>query len=180
MLTRAPEEPRSRRDGRIAVIVGAVGERCAVGQDNYVVEMLERAFLVQQKRVWSLETLAKLEQRRFLGKASEEERARVRSFLEGNLRMAKTVLDEIARELGYDSGLRKILDPTFVMGGRGEAVSSSVLERLDHVDSQEREAGTHHYSAMMRELLVTHEGFLSDVQQRVHDDVALQALLDAF
>jgi hypothetical protein len=150
-----------------------------MGQDNYVNELLERAFLVQQKRVWSLETLAKLEQRKVLASAAEDQRARMRSFLEGNLRIAKYVLDEIAKELGYSSPMRKILDPTFVIGARGEGVSSQVLEKLDRVDSSQREAGTDHYAAMMRELLVTHEGFLEDVQTRVHEDVAMQALLDA-
>lgn len=150
-----------------------------MGQNDYLQEMLERAFLVQQKRVWSLETLARLEQRAILAKAPEEQRARVRSFLEGNLRIAKLVLDDIAKELGYSSNLRKILDPTFVVGARAD-VPSSTLERLDRVDSIQREAGTHHYAAMMRELLVTHEAFLEDVQQRVHDDVALQELLRGF
>lgn len=148
-------------------------------QDNYVIELLERAFLVQQKRVWSLETLAKLEQKKVLGTATEEQRDKMRHFLEGNLRIAKYVIDEIAKELGYTSPMRKILDPTFVLGARGEGVSSTVLDKLDKVDSTQREAGTDHYSAMMRELLVTHEGFLEDVQSRVHEDVAMQALLDS-
>jgi hypothetical protein len=148
-------------------------------QDNYVIELLERAFLVQQKRVWSLETLAKLERKQILGDASDEQRGKMRSFLEGNLRIAKYVIDEIAKELGYTSPIRKILDPTFVLGARGEAVSSKVLEKLDHVDTKQREEGTEHYSSMMRELLVTHEGFLEDVQTRVHEDVAMQALLDS-
>jgi hypothetical protein len=147
-------------------------------QDNYLLELLERAFLVQQKRVWSLETLAKLEQKKFLGTASDEQREKMRAFLEGNLRIAKYVLDEIAKELGYSSPIRKILDPTFVLGARGEGVSSKVLEKLDGVDTSQREAGTQHYAAMMRELLVTHEGFLEDVQTRVHEDVAMQELLD--
>ncbi|MEZ0228718.1 MAG: hypothetical protein ACAI25_08845 [Planctomycetota bacterium] len=148
-------------------------------QDNYVIELLERAFLVQQKRVWSLETLAKLERKQVLGTASEEQRGKMRAFLEGNLRIAKYVIDEIAKELGYTSGMRKILDPTFVLGARGESVSNQVLEKLDRVDSSQREAGTDHYASMMRELLVTHEGFLEDVQSRVHEDVAMQSLLDS-
>jgi hypothetical protein len=150
-------------------------------QDNtYLLELLERAFLVQQKRVWSLETLAKLEQRQVLAKGTDEQRAKMRAFLEGNLRMAKIVIDEIAKELGYESTMRKVLDPTFIMGARGEKTPNSVLEKLDRVDSIQREAGTQHYAAMMRELLVTHEAFLEDVQQRVHDDVAMQALLQGF
>jgi hypothetical protein len=147
--------------------------------DNYIIELLERAFLVQQKRVWSLETLAKLERKQVLGKASDEEREKMRNFLEGNLRIAKYVIDEIAKELGYTSPIRKILDPTFVLGARGEGVSNNVLEKLDHVDTKQREAGTDHYASMMRELLVTHEGFLEDVQGRVHEDVAMQSLLDS-
>jgi hypothetical protein len=149
-----------------------------VGQDNYIIELHERAYLVQQKRVWSLEMLAKLESRRILGTATDEARDKMREFLGGNLRIAKVVLDEIAKELGYSSPTRKILDPTFVLGARGEAVSNKVLEKLDHVDSAQREEGTQHYAAMMRELLVTHEGFLEDVQSRVQEDVAMQKILD--
>lgn len=150
-----------------------------MAQDNaYVIELLERAFLVQQKRVWSLETLAKIERKQMLGSATQEQRERMVNFLEGNLRIAKYVLDEIAKELGYSSPIRKILDPTFVVGARGEPVSNKVLEKLDRVDSSQKEAGTDHYAAMMRELLVTHEGFLEDVQTRVHEDVSMQALLD--
>jgi len=147
-------------------------------QDNYVIELLERAFLVQQKRVWSLETLAKLERKQLLGTATDEARQKMRAFLEGNLRIAKYVLDEIAKELGYSSPIKKILDPTFVLGARGEAVSNKVLEKLENVDTKQREAGTDHYASMMRELLVTHEGFLEDVQTRVHEDVAMQEILD--
>ncbi|HZV00308.1 MAG TPA: hypothetical protein VFF73_26555 [Planctomycetota bacterium] len=149
-----------------------------MGQDNYIIELLERAYLVQQKRVWSLETLAKLERRTLLGNATDEARNKMREFLEGNLRIAKVVLDEIAKELGYSSPTRKILDPTFVLGARGEGVSNKVLEKLDRVDSAQREEGTQHYAAMMRELLVTHEGFLEDVQTRVQEDVAMSKLLE--
>jgi hypothetical protein len=150
-----------------------------VGQDNYVVELLERAFLVQQKRVWSLETLSRIESKKMMASATEEQRTRMIAFLEGNLRIAKYVLDEIAKELGHSSPTRKILDPTFVLGARGDGVSNKVLEKLDRVDSTQKEAGTQHYAAMMRELLVTHEGFLEDVQTRVHEDVEMQALLDS-
>ncbi len=150
-----------------------------MGQDNYIIELLERAYLVQQKRVWSLETLAKLERRTLLGNATDEARNKMREFLEGNLRIAKVVLDEIAKELGYSSPTRKILDPTFVLGARGEGVSNKVLEKLDRVDSAQREEGTQHYAAMMRELLVTHEGFLEDVQTRVQEDVAMSKLLES-
>src|SRR3954467_3171451 len=111
-------------------------------QDNYVIELLERRFLVQQKRVWSLETLAKLERKQVLGKASDEQRAKMRSFLEGNLRIAKYVIDEIAKELGYSSPMSKILDPTFVLGARGGEVSNKVLEKLERVDTSQKEAGT--------------------------------------
>src|SRR5581483_4991692 len=121
-------------------------------QDNYVIELLERAFLVQQKRVWSLEMLAKLERKQILGTASDDAREKMRGFLEGNLRIAKYVIDEIAKELGYSSPIRKILDPTFVLGARGETVPTNVLEKLDRVDSTQKEAGTDHYASMMREL----------------------------
>jgi hypothetical protein len=149
-----------------------------VKKEDYVIELLERAYLVQQKRVWSLETLSRIESKKMLANVTPEQRERMIAFLEGNLRIAKYVLDEIAKELGYSSPIRKILDPTFVAGAPSEGLSSKVLEKLDQVDSSQKEAGTQHYAAMMRELLVTHEGFLEDVQTRVHEDVEMQALLD--
>jgi hypothetical protein len=148
-----------------------------MGEADYTAMLLERAFLIQQKRVWSLETLQKFERRQILGRAPDEQRDKLRSFLEGNLRTAKTVLDEIAKELGYSASMRKMLDPTFVLGAPSDDVTGSMLERLDRVDTLQREAGTHHSAAMVRELLVTHEPFLEDVQQQVREDVELQALL---
>src|SRR5581483_2152569 len=71
-------------------------------QDNYVIELLERAFLVQQKRVWSLEMLDKLARKQVLAKGTDEQREKLRRSLDANLRISKVVLDEIAKELGYE------------------------------------------------------------------------------
>src|SRR4051794_22794205 len=126
-----------------------------MADETYLREMLERAFLVQQKRVWSLEMLDKLSRRQILAKGTDEQRDTLRRSLEANLRISKVVLDEIAKELGYESVMRKLLDPQFVMGARGEGdVTAATLERLDRVDAQQREAGAQHYAAMVRELLV--------------------------
>lgn len=152
-----------------------------MADETYLRELLERAFLVQQKRVWSLEMLDKLSRKHVLAKATDEQRDGLRRSLEANLRISKVVLDEIAKELGYHSQMRKLLDPQFVMGARGEGdVPAATLERLDRVDAQQREAGAQHYAAMVRELLVEQEAFLADVQARVHDELDLEAVLQGF
>lgn len=145
--------------------------------DDYIRELLERAFLIQQKRVWSFEMLDKLARGQILAKGLPEQRDRMRACLEGNLRTAKVVLDDIAKELGYRSTIHKLLDPCFVYGAPGEEVPRVLIDQLDRVEAQERESGTVHFSAMVRELQVEQEGFLADVQERVREDVDLQAIL---
>jgi hypothetical protein len=142
-----------------------------------LLELLERAFLIQQKRVWSFEMLDKLGRGQVLSKGTQEQRDRMRACLEGNLRTSKTVLDEIARQLGYTSTIHKLLDPQFVYGAPGPEVPQVLLDQLSRVETQERESGTQHLSAMVRELQVEHEAFLADVQERIREDVDLQAIL---
>lgn len=142
-----------------------------------LLELLERAFLIQQKRVWSFEMLEKLERGQILSKGTKEQRDRMRACLEGNLRTAKVVLDEIAKQLGYTSTIHKLLDPCFVYGAPGPEVPKPLLDSLSRVETQERESGTKHFCAMVRELQVEHEAFLADVQERIREDVDLQAIL---
>jgi hypothetical protein len=142
-----------------------------------LLELLERAFLIQQKRVWSFEMLEKLERGQVLSKGTKEQRDRMRACLEGNLRTAKTVLDEIAHQLGYTSTIHKLLDPQFVYGAPGPEVPQVLLDQLSRVETQERESGTQHLAAMVRELQVEHEAFLADVHERIREDVDLQAIL---
>jgi hypothetical protein len=151
-----------------------------MADQEYVRELLERAFLVQQKRVWSLEMLDKLGRRQVLAKGTDAQRDALRKTLEANLRISKVVLDEIAKELGYESTLRKLLDPKFVIGAPGEEVPQVVLDKIDSADTQAREAGSQHYSAMVRELLVEHEDFLAFVQARVCHELDLEAVLQGF
>jgi hypothetical protein len=144
---------------------------------EYLRELLERAFLVQQKRVWSLEMLDKLARKQVLAKGTDEQRDTLRKSLEANLRISKVVLDEIAKELGYESTIRKLLDPRFVMGAPGEEISQQTLDKFDRADTKEREAGAQHYASMIRELLVEHEGFLAFVQGRVCQELDMEAVL---
>jgi hypothetical protein len=139
--------------------------------------LLEQAFLIQQKRVWSFEMLEKLERGQLLSKSTKEQRERMRACLEGNLRTAKVVLDDIAKELGYTSTIHKLLDPAFVYGAPGQEVPQPLLDSLARVETQERESGTQHLAAMVRELQVEHEAFLADVQERIREDVDIQTLL---
>jgi hypothetical protein len=144
---------------------------------EYLCELLERAFLVQQKRVWSLEMLDKLARKQVLAKGTDEQRDLLRRSLEANLRVSKVVLDEIAKELGYESTIRKLLDPQFVIGAPGEEIPQVTLDKLDSADTKEREAGAQHYASMIRELLVEHEGFLAFVQARVCHELDVEAVL---
>ena len=141
-------------------------------------QTLERAFLVQEKRVWSLNMLKRLEEGSFLREAPATERQQTQELLAGNLRVAQEVLDDLARELGYESpSVFRLLDPEFVYGAPGPEVGPELTEQLERVDAREREAGTSHVSGMLRELKTRHDAFLSELAARVREDVNLQALL---
>ncbi len=139
--------------------------------------LLEQAFLLQQKRVWSLEMLEQLERGRAMANASKEERGATRQLLEGNLRVAKEELDRVANDLGYENpSVFKLIDPEFVYGAPSKEVSASLRRELEAIDAREREAGTSHLSCMLRELKSRHDDFLEAVAELVRKDVELHAV----
>lgn len=138
--------------------------------------LLERALLVQEKRVWSQAQLKLLDDGLYKANASPEEKARTRELLESNLRVAKEVLDRLARELGYEStGVRRILTERDASAELPRALEGE----LDRVDAREREAGLAHMRSMFRELTRRHDEFLGDVQEQVRADMSLHAGLSA-
>lgn len=144
---------------------------------EYRCRLLEQVVLIQEKRVWSQEMIKKLEQGGFMAGAGEPEKAQTRNLLEGNLRVAKEILDRLAQELGYERpSVFKLLDPEFVYGAPGQEVGEQLTRQLEIVDAREREGGTSHLREMMRELKTRHDDFLGDVQEQVHQDVELHAI----
>jgi len=142
--------------------------------------LLEQAFLIQEKRVWSQGTLKRLEQGEFMAGATPAEKNRTRQLLEGNLRVSREILDRLATELGYERpSVFKLLDPEFVYGAPGEEIPEALSEQLQRIDALERESGCSHLKAMSRELKTRHDEFLSDVQRQVRDDVDLHAIFEA-
>lgn len=142
--------------------------------------LLERAFLIQEKRVWSQDMLKKLERGAFMAGAPEGEKARTRALLEGNLRVSKELLDALAAELGYEGqSAHKLLDPEFVYGAPREEVSARLDEQLRSLDARERESGCAHVRAMFRDLKVRHDDYLREVQQQVRRDVELHSIFEA-
>lgn len=140
-------------------------------------QLLEQALLVQEKRVWSEQTLKLLEEEQRVKGATATELRRARDFLESNLRVAREVLDRLAVDLGYDaSGVRKVLEGD---GAAGAEVSPALDRTLDRVDAREREAGLSHLKAMFRDLTRRHDQFLAEVAEQVRDDVALNQSLSA-
>lgn len=139
--------------------------------------LLERAFLIQEKRVWSHTMLRRLEQGEFMGGATDAEKKTTRQLLEGNLRVSREILDELALELGYETPtVFKLLDPEFVYGAPSEEIPEALNKSLQKIDAREREAGNAHVRAMFRELKLRHDDFLSLVQHRIRDDVELHSL----
>lgn len=140
-----------------------------MGQD-YLIELLERAFLLQQKRVWTLEMLRKIDHGAAYASADASQRRRAVGLLESNLRVARERLDHVASEIGYESNLHKLMDPSFVIGTSIEPLSLSAEGQIEQADMAEREAGIRHLKAMCRELSVIHEPYFEDVQARVRKD----------
>ncbi|MCA8922888.1 MAG: hypothetical protein KDD82_13825 [Planctomycetes bacterium] len=139
--------------------------------------LLERAFLIQEKQVWSQNMLKRLEQGKFLGASTDEEKKKTRQLLEGNLRVSREILDELALELGYESPtVFKLLDPEFVYGAPSDEIPQVLSEQLQKIDARERESGSSHIRSMFRELKLRHDEFLSEVQKRIRDDVDLHSL----
>lgn len=142
--------------------------------------LLEKAFLIQEKRVWSQDMLKKLEQGSFMQGAREAEKSRARSLLTGNLRVARELLDALAEDLGYEGqSAIKLLDPEFVYGAPKEELSAGLTEQLRRLDAREQESGSAHIQAMFRDLKVRHDDYLREVQQQVRRDVELHAIFEA-
>lgn len=137
--------------------------------------LLERALLIQEKRIWSQAQLRLLEAGLYKANAPADEKTRTRELLESNLRVGKEVLDRLALDLGYESPtVRKIL------GERDDGELPGALEgALDRIDAREREAGLSHMRSMFRELTRRHDEFLGGVQELVREDHQLQAGLSA-
>jgi hypothetical protein len=139
--------------------------------------LLEQVVLIQEKRVWSQDMLKELEQGHFMPGADAQAKTRTRQLLEGNLRVSMEILDRLAVDLGYENrSVFKLLDPEFVYGAPGTEVGDELRTQLERVDTREREAGTSHLSALMRDLKTRHDAFLGDVQERVREDVDLHAI----
>lgn len=142
--------------------------------------LLEQALLIQEKRVWSQDMLEGLEKGSFMAGSSEQDKQQTRDLLEGNLRVAREVLDRLAEELGYDrTSVLRLLDPEFVYGAPGTEIGDRLREQLELVDARERESGTAHVSALMRDLKTRHDAFLSDVQEQVKRDVDLHSIFSS-
>lgn len=138
---------------------------------------LEQALLIQEKRVWSQDMLKKLKRKTFMAGSTDEEKERTQRLLEGNLRVAREVLDRLACDLGYERPtVFKLLEPEFVYGAPGTDVGEKLTEQLRQIDAREREAGTSHVSSMLRELKTRHDEFLREVQEAVQRDVQLHAI----
>jgi hypothetical protein len=139
---------------------------------SYMIELLERAFLLQQKRTWSLENLLKIERGQILSESNDEEKQSIIDALEGNLRVTRETLDDVARDSGYEPNIYKLFDPTFVLGAKTVEASPGIDTILDQVTIQEQEAGQQHFRSMCRDLAVRHEPYFEEVERRVRDDLA--------
>lgn len=136
--------------------------------------LLERALLIQEKRIWSQAQLKLLDEGLYKANAPAPEKARTREHLLSNLRVSKEVLDRLALELGYESPtVRKLL------GDHGEELPGALEGVLDRLDAREREAGLSHLRSMFRELTRRHDEFLGRVQEQVREDVLLQEQLSS-
>jgi hypothetical protein len=140
-------------------------------------QLLEKALLVQEKRVWSEQTLKQLEEEQRVRGSTDTELRRARDFLQSNIRVARELLDRVAADLGYENGgVRKVLAAD---GGEAPDVGHHLDRTLDGIDAREREAGVSHMKAMFRELTRRHDSFLAEVAEQVKDDVALNQSLSA-
>jgi hypothetical protein len=136
--------------------------------------LLERALLIQEKRIWSQAQLKLLDDGLYKANAPAAEKAKTREHLLSNLRVSKEVLDRLALDLGYESPtVRKLL------GDNEEELPGALEGVLDRIDAREREAGLSHLRSMFRELNRRHDEFLGSVQEQVREDVLLQEQMSA-
>jgi len=141
-----------------------------MSDSDFLLELMERAFLLQQKRIWSLETLLKIERGQLLQRAPGLERQNLIDHLNSNLRIARECLNDVARTAGYESGAAKLIDPSVMMGVTGHPVTTTMERTLEQMDMAEREAGIHNLASMCRELGIQHEPFFEQVNERIRSD----------
>lgn len=143
---------------------------------DFQIELLERAFLLQEKRVWSLETMLKIERGQILTELSEDERQCFLESLSSNVRIAKECLNDVARNSGYESGVAKIFDPSFNLGIPASSMTATVARQIEQLDAAEERKGIKHFKAMCRELAVFHEPYFEDVEAKIRQDIELHSL----
>jgi hypothetical protein len=137
--------------------------------------LLERALLIQEKRIWSQAQLKLLDDGLYKANVPADEKTRTREHLLSNLRVSKEVLDRLALDLGYESPtVRKLLAEK-----DADDLPDALEGVLDRIDAREREAGLSHLRSMFRELTRRHDEFLGTVQEQVREDVLLQEQMSA-
>ncbi len=157
--------------------MGAADDARRIRELEMMCMLLEQMLLVQEKRVWSQQTLKQLEEEQRVKGSTATELRRAREFLESNLRVGREALDRLAHELGYeDTSVRKLLQGD---GFSAPEVPAALDSRFDTIDAREREAGTSHLKAMFRDLTRRHDAFLSALAESVKDDVQLNASFSA-
>lgn len=139
--------------------------------ESYLLELYERAFLLQQKRIWALETLRKIEHGQLLTEAPEPAKTELVNHLQSHLRVAKECLNKVAEDAGFESSAAKLMDPSFVLGFSGKPMTGTLEKIIEQIDMSEQEAGIHNFASMCRELAVRHEPFFEDVHEKILKDV---------
>lgn len=139
--------------------------------ESYLIELYERAFLLQQKRIWALETLRKVERGQILSEAPEAAKTDLVNHLQSHLRIAKECLNKVADEAGYESSAGKLMDPSFVLGFSGKPMTATLEKIIEQIDMSEQEAGIHNFASMCRELAVRHEPYFEDVHEKILKDL---------
>jgi hypothetical protein len=138
---------------------------------SYLLELYERAVLLQQKRIWALETLLKIERGQILRGRPADDKTELSDHLHSNLRVARECLNKVAEDSGYESSVAKLLDPSFVLGFTAKPMTATLQRTIEHIDMSEREAGIHNLAAMLRELAVRHEPYFEEVHDKIQKDV---------
>ncbi|MDF1664777.1 MAG: hypothetical protein P1V97_23660 [Planctomycetota bacterium] len=139
--------------------------------ESYLLELYERAFLLQQKRIWALETLRKIEHGQLLAEAPAATKTELVNHLQSHLRVAKECLNKVAENAGFESSAAKLMDPSFVLGFSGKPMTATLETIIEQIDMAEQEAGIHNFASMCRELAVRHEPFFEDVHEKIRKDV---------
>jgi hypothetical protein len=138
---------------------------------SYLLELYERAFLLQQKRIWALETHLKIERGQVLTDCTKEAKAEFAEHLNSNLRISKECLNKVAENAGFESSAGKLLDPSFVLGYAGKPMTTTLEKIVEQIDMAEQEAGIHNLGSMFRELAIRHEPYFEDVHEKITKDI---------